>query len=318
MHPRERVLTFPKYLFTGKGAWRGYERLVTKYDVDHIYKAIDKFKWLLKEYLVPLPSFNRKLFSVPVKYIIKHYMPETWLIKAKRRYLDPLEDKALRLAMELSDVSGIPLDSFGVTGSILIGIHNLTLSDINLVVYGRKEAEEVRSSLREYLHRRGKLRGLSNNEILTLALNVSKSRAIPLHYAVKLYEHRWRRGFFEGVPFSVNPVPKVTELPSLYADVTFYPLVPVTVKVKVRKDLSLFYPPACEVSNVTFIEGPKIEPLLKVISYEGLYSDIMIEGYELLVRGLLQRVKEGSRTYYCVTVGVSEIRGGGYILPLNA
>ena len=163
----------------------------------------------------------------------------------------------------------------------------------------------------------GRLRRLTDEELAKLALRASKSRGIPLSYAIKLYRHRWRRGVFEGTPFSVNPIPKPSEIPPPDNRPVFYPLVPVTVKVKVNRDESLFYPPSCEVSDVTFLEGPEVRPLLKVISYEGLYSDVMVEGYELLIKGLLQRVKEAGSIYYCVTVGVSEVSGGGYILPLN-
>ena len=317
VHPKGRVISFPKYVFTGKGTWMGYERLVKEYGVVNVYKALDELKGKLIEYFVPDKVYNRKVFSVPEKRLVKRYLPESWPEAAKSRALDPLEERALRLIRALSDVSGVPSDSFGVTGSLLLGIHNTSFSDINLVVYGEEEALSVKRSMIEGRVEGAGIRRLSEEEILKSAIRASRSRSIPLPHSVKLYRFRWRKGVFEGRAFSITPVPKPDEITSTYGDMRFYPTVPITIKAKVVRDLSLFYPHVCEIGEVEVINGPEVYPIVSVISYEGLYSDVMIEGGIIEARGLLQRVKEGGRTYYSVAVGVSEVEGGGYILLLE-
>jgi predicted nucleotidyltransferase len=62
---------------------------------------------------------------------------------------DELEDamqRALEIALQLS---GLSLKNFGVFGSMLHGFHHPKFSDIDLIVYGRKENEKMREFLKE-------------------------------------------------------------------------------------------------------------------------------------------------------------------------
>jgi predicted nucleotidyltransferase len=62
---------------------------------------------------------------------------------------DKLEDAMQRVLETSLQLSGLSLKSFGVFGSMLHGFHHPKFSDIDLVVYGRKENEKMREILKE-------------------------------------------------------------------------------------------------------------------------------------------------------------------------
>jgi predicted nucleotidyltransferase len=62
---------------------------------------------------------------------------------------DQLEDAMQRVLETSLQLSGLSLKSFGVFGSMLHGFHHPEFSDIDLVVYGRKENDRMREILKE-------------------------------------------------------------------------------------------------------------------------------------------------------------------------
>lgn len=63
-------------------------------------------------------------------------------------YKDELEDAMQRVLETALQLSGLSLESFGVFGSMLHGFHHPKFSDIDLVVYGRKENDRMREILK--------------------------------------------------------------------------------------------------------------------------------------------------------------------------
>lgn len=63
-------------------------------------------------------------------------------------------------------------------------------------------------------------------------------------------------------------------------------------------------------------EGEDLD-IREVISYEGLYTDILQEGEQAMFRGLLERVeRECEEPYHRVLIGSMRLKGRGYIKPL--
>lgn len=67
------------------------------------------------------------------------------LIKSGPR--DDLEDATLRVLATVMDDSRTSSEAFGIFGSMLHGFHHPKFSDIDLIVYGRQEIAQVRSTL---------------------------------------------------------------------------------------------------------------------------------------------------------------------------
>jgi predicted nucleotidyltransferase len=76
---------------------------------------------------------------------------------------------------------------------------------------------------------------------------------------------------------------------------------------------SLFMPALYKVEEVEVIEGQvDVLPLRGVVSFEGLYRDVVDTGAEIEARGKLESVNE---QYYRLVIGTTALKGGGYIKP---
>jgi predicted nucleotidyltransferase len=67
---------------------------------------------------------------------------------------DQLVAAAQTILETVTQLSSLKFEDFGVFGSMLHGIHNPRLSDIDLVVYGRRKAAELVETLQELCHNR--------------------------------------------------------------------------------------------------------------------------------------------------------------------
>jgi hypothetical protein len=120
-------------------------------------------------------------------------------------------------------------------------------------------------------------------------------------------------------PFSIHPVKTESELNEGYGDKTYYPRGLVSLKAEVEDSSnSIFLPAIYKVRNVKFIEGPKVEPILEVVSYESLYDGLAEDGEKIVVRGKLELVKDNrnGEEYYRVLVGSPEGKGKEFIKPV--
>ena len=122
----ERVLCCLRYAPAG-GALR---KLGTTEADAYLLRHAPTYRFISKR-------LEARLHGVPPSRIRRHYRPReraAALLTASRR--DVLEQKAARL-LELLSSQGLPLDSLGLTGSLLIGAQT-PRSDLDFVIYGRE------------------------------------------------------------------------------------------------------------------------------------------------------------------------------------
>lgn len=290
-----------------------------------IPSLLETFQFLEKkhpQYLFYSPFYNVLMTAVPHQYITMHYKPEerlSRLLKAKR--LDRLQKKAKRLVSFLAKRSGIKHKFFGVTGSILLNIHRLNLSDIDITVYGLKNSLAVKRTLLES-------RSMQNSTIRRLegsALKAwcrAKTRSYPLTQdeAIELYRRRWNIGLFEETQFSVHPVKLEKEIHERYADKTYEPVGSVVAGAVVSEGSdSMFLPSIYRVREVKVIKGPQVSDIEEIVSYEGLYADLAEVEETILVKGKLEQVRDKriKQMYHRIVVGSPEGKGTEYIKPLT-
>jgi len=131
-----KVLCFLRYIPKG-GKW-------VKVSTD---EANAFLKQNAAQYLFYSKAKSACLHGVSIHDIAVHHSPkkrlQTLLTKTKT---DLIEQDCITLAHLLFD-KGMPLDRMGVTGSLLIGAQNKS-SDIDLVIYGRKNFQRVRECIK--------------------------------------------------------------------------------------------------------------------------------------------------------------------------
>lgn len=325
IHPPDRVISYVKYVPAESGLWGRndvrFHRIMRRYTM---LDLIDTLKFLERypEYLYYSHAMGIRMSAVPVEKILSHFKPEEkmrQMIEAGREELDPLERKALDLTLKMSDESGVPLENFGVTGSILLGIHQ-PFSDIDLTVYGMENSRRVKEALmRICSNRAADLQRFSGAKAEEWCLN--KSRLHPLTYeeARTLLDRKWNIGLFQGTAFSIHPVKFEREVKERYGERVFRPRGMIKITATVIDDSeSDFMPAKYLVEDVKVLEGLQVDDICEVASYEGLYAGIVNRGERIVAYGKLEHVTDNRRgeEYYRVLVGSQEAHGKDYIKPL--
>jgi len=325
VHPEGRVIAYLKNLPSKSGKWgsgeRRYERALKYYTMNCVTATIDFLTKSHPHYVQRLDADNITFSSVPVNRILKHYRPEEALAKiSRRKVLDTLQKKALELTGLLSETSTVQPNRFGVTGSLLIGIHNPAFSDIDLTVYGKKSSLNVKKALIHLLKDpESPVKGLIDENLEEWCKKKGELYPLTVEEAYKLYKRRWNRGRFKDTFFSIHPVRVEREVEEKYGDKTFTPIGIVEAEARVvDSSNALFMPAIYVVKDVQITFGPNVEGIEEVVTYDGLYEDLVYDGEYLICRGKLEMVedKQHSRIYHRILIGSSEAAGKDYIKPL--
>jgi len=324
VHPEDRVIAYLKYVPDSSGKWgrrdRRMRRALPNYTMHDLLETFRFLESYHPEYLHYFPVMGIKMSAVPLNRISTHFKPEekvSQLIRMER--LDGLQRKVVDLVNLISDESGVPTEFFGVTGSILLDIHQ-NFSDIDLTIYGKKNSESVKETLKQiYDDQNSLIRRFDEKESREWSLN--KSRKYPLTYeeALRILEKKWNCGVFHETPFSIHPVKLEEEVNEKYGDRIFKPegIVKIEAVVSDASEAD-FLPSVYKVKDVRVIEGRKVEDIFEVVSYEGLYGGLAEKGERILCYGKLERVfdRRIEEEHHRVLVGSKEAEGKDYIKPL--
>jgi len=321
-HPPNRVISYLKYVPArlgswGKGIWR-FKRVLHDYTIPSLLETFNFLERDYPHYLFYSPFYNILMTAVPLQFISRHYKPEeklAQLMKAKR--LDMLQKKVTRFVSLLSEKSSVPHEFFGVTGSILLNIHRLGVSDIDLTVYGWKNSLAVKRVLQEaYFQQTLNIRRLQGLALKNWCNGKTRTHPLTLNEALQVYKRKWNLGIFEDTEFSIHPVKLEEEVNEEYADKTYEPLGIVVIGAVVAENSdSIFLPAVYHVRDAKVVKGPEVADIEEVVAYEGLYGDLAEVGESILVKGKLELVrdKKNRRKYHRVVVGSPEGKGAEYV-----
>ncbi|MBS7625947.1 hypothetical protein KEJ51_02740 [Candidatus Bathyarchaeota archaeon] len=320
-HPAGRVLSYLKYYPEAKGKWRRlsqtYDRAIKYYDIPHLKDAVRLVSERCSRYLYRDDLLNITFTAVPLEAVGVHYKPEEKLksfIDGEK--LDPLQKKALDLALKLSRNSDIQLSKFGVTGSILIGLHQQEFSDVDLTIYGKQSGLRVRECMIDIFNSGDQELVRSPPELNPTPARESRLRLMNREQLKIFYERKWNRGLFRGTPFSINPVLEPSDVKERYGDYKYVPQGIVEAEGTVTDaSESIFVPARYVVSDVKVKSGLEVKEILEVVSFDRDYGDVALEGERISVRGKLERVERlrGRDSYFRIVVGSIECGGADYI-----
>ena len=314
IHPPGRVFAYLKYVLGEAKP----NRVLRFYSVPHVEETMKLLAQKHPEYLFEDPYSGLRFPAVPLSKIKTHYKPEEGLSRIRASPKDVLEEKAARLAELLAERAGVPLGRFGITGSILLGIHNLAYSDIDLIVYGLRESLKVKEALLSlYGEAESRVQRFSGGKLKAWCEEKSKLHPLTFEEALEIYRRTWNRGIFEGTVFSVHPVQADYEVAERYGGKRFKAREVVEGEAYIEDaSHSIFLPAVYKVRNVK-VRGKSLEEVLKLVSFEGLYGGIFTEGERVRFRGLLEEVEDLklNRVYWRVLIGSRAAKGHDYIKP---
>jgi predicted nucleotidyltransferase len=316
VHPPDRLVAYLKYTPAGAGKWaRGevaYRRELPYYHVRHVRRTLE---WLEAEhprYLWTDPATGLRFSHVPRDAVAHHYVPERRLAEILATPADALERETRDLTTLLARSAGVPLDALGISGSILLGLHNPAFSDIDLLIYGAEHARRLRAVID----------GLESEGLVPLpaARRVAWREETAARFGLApdamadLDARRWHYRLFRGRYVSLHPTRADEEIREGYGDRRYAPLGRAVVEARVTDaGEAMFLPAVYRVADVRWLEGPP-GPLDEVVSFEGLYCDAAESGERILVTGHLEAEQVGGRR---LVVGSGFLPDGGTLRVLR-
>ena len=310
VHPPGRYAAYLKYTPASAGKWaRGdvaYRRALPYYHVRHVRRTLE---WLEAEhprYLWTDPATGLRFSHVPVDAVARYYVPQRRLAEIVADPADALERETRDLATLLAGAAGLPLEAFGVSGSILLGLHNPEFSDIDLLVYGAENARRLRAVI-DGLGREGLVR-LPDDRRAQWRADTAARFGLDPAWAADLEARRWHYRLFRGRYVSLHPTRADHEIREAYGDRRYAPLGRAVVEARVTDaGEAMFLPAVYRIGEVRWHEGEP-GPLEEIVAFEGLYSSAAEAGERILVTGHLEGESAGARR---LVVGSGFLPDGG-------
>lgn len=313
-HPEKRVFAFLKYIPSdfkkffkidflerewkiGKMKLYRAEKLYTTQNYQSLLETLRKN---FPGYVYFCPFREKDIISAPLSSIKKFYVPRECVKRiGKLKRKDSLQKLALEFINLLSSESNVPIEDFGIHGSIALNMHTQQ-SDIDIVVYGSKNFRSLENTVQK-LVKVGILSYVFNNR-----LDVARKY----------------KGRFRGKIFMYNAVRKPEEVNSKYGLYKFKPLKPVSFSCTVEDDSEAMFRPALyKIKDYRPLnelsELPREKTPEAVVSMIGCYRNVAKKGDKIEVSGMLERVEnvETGKTHFQVVVGTG-ICEEEYIWPI--
>ncbi|HUK84921.1 MAG TPA: nucleotidyltransferase domain-containing protein [Candidatus Acidoferrum sp.] len=303
-HPDDRVFAFLKYIPAKfkklfevemlERTWKFGENQLFRaeklYTAKNYKTFIEAFRTNFPDYLYYDSFRNKELITAPLDRIEQVFVPKdrlVWLQNLPKR--DKLQQMALDLIHLISKESNVPLDDFGVHGSIALNMHSPE-SDIDFVIYGTENFRLV-------------------EEAIIRLVNTAK-----LSYIIgnRLEAARKFQGKYCGKIFMYNATKKPEQVKEKYGAYHYIPLEAVRFLATVCDDTETMYRPAIyKISsykpqdNQSELDLDKIP--IQVVSNIGCYRNIARIGNEIKVSGKLERVESttSNEVFYQVVIGTA-------------
>ncbi|MBU6500533.1 MAG: hypothetical protein KGJ89_03715 [Patescibacteria group bacterium] len=314
-HPRGLVIVKPKYIPTDKISssalplryihGRKLNRLNMWISKERLKKYLADFKRAYPDYVHFSKNHGTWFFAVPEKKIERVYDSRKGLQELMKMPAASL-DGHLRNVMEFVKFlkrSGVPLKDFGLTYSTLVGHYFLGISDINIVVYGKKNFWKVIGFLEKAKH--PNLRFKTDKE--WIEYHKKRGRTLVLNKKEFLFHSRRKKweGFWNGNLFLILGVEKPNEVSVSWNKEKYKPLGIFKVHGKIKSDHhSGVRPGLYEIENGKVL-GKKDEiPLKYIVFFTRNFAMQAKKGENVEAQGLLESsTDKDGKEYYRLVLG---------------
>ncbi len=305
VHPPNKVIAFPRFIPTPQGTRGSQKDLYSK-----IYSLSERFKFLEQNspnLIVHDPVFDETLCEVPIDMIKKHYKPiEKLRLLRTSKKLGDLERKALQLVEALKEAADIPWSAIGISGSVLVGLYT-SKSDIDPVVYGVENCRRAYAALENLLKdNASKFKPYSREEVQALFDFRSKDTIMSFEDFARVEKRKAFQGKFDGTDYFIRFVKDWSQISEQYGDVCYKNSGYAKITATIADDSeALFTPCTYKIENVKVVEGPKLEPIMEIVSFRGRFCEQAKKGEAITAQGKVERVidKRKEREYYRVILG---------------
>jgi predicted nucleotidyltransferase len=279
-----------------------------KFYEDEGWKFIEKN---FPHYMIFHKPLNKKVVGIECPNIMEVRKPEE---KLKRFFEEEPGDELLastRRVLEFVNASAcLPLDGFGVFGSLLHGFYHPKYSDIDLIVYGRRNLTRIHETLRElFLDKGVPLKNeFETNESIKGKIwrfkNISPKEYI-WHQRRKMVYAVFQDNFSKRrIKVEFEPVKGWNEIQNEYESmkmVTWKGWIKALARVKDDAD-GPFMPSIYHVEILELLEGPKVDDIERVVSYLEEFRMQARRDEKVYVEGNLEKVETSSGIFHQITL----------------
>jgi uncharacterized protein len=316
LHPPDKVTAYLKYSPAAEGRWRrqgtAYHRELAYYHAHQVGQTLDTLQAHYPGYIHYCPVRDMTFSMVPHDRVQTYYYPEERLAQLLSAPVDSLEEEVARLVEDIRTAVDIPLINLGITGSILLSIHDPSFSDIDLMVYGREAVNQLRMAVTES-HIAG-TSPLDESFLGGWRKEIAEHHALTDQEVHWLVARRWNFMYYgQGRYLSLHPVRTDAEIREVYGEHTYRDAGVVKLRAIISDAAdSIFLPALYGIEQVKVLEGPPVE-INEICSYEGLFSQAADVGLEIEAQGKLERLDQGP--VHRLVIGSSHRTGIEYLKP---
>jgi len=305
VHPPDKIVAYLRYVESPNGDRRKGEKTYIK--VYSISEREEILKEKYPEYLCYDPVFGDRMQEVPNRRVSKIYKPQNKvsnLLKEPR--LDRIERDAIEFICLLHDLSNVDLGKIGVSGSILVDLYKED-SDIDVIVYGKKNCLAIHATLKEEMKRRNSpIRRYDLEGLKKLYEFRSKDTWMPLKDFIRMERRKFMQGTFRGRDFFMRFIPDWNEVNERYGDRIYVPSGYVKIKARIADDSeSIFTPCRYLIEDVRILDGVKVRGLKEIVSFRGRFCEQARKDEIVVAQGKLEKVIEKNGTeFFRLILGV--------------
>jgi len=296
-HPGDRVLSILRYIPDETG-----DRIKNDIKYKRVYDLKYTGKYLKRNYphyLSYIEELDLTLQSVPIQNIKNLYNPREKIKEIINISYEP-SITLRKFVNAIIEESGVSIDSFGISGSLLIGLHKPE-SDIDLNVYGRKDGIKVYDALKKLRQKNNWINSYDTDTIRKVLESRWRDTGINLDIFLDIEIKKVLHGLIDGREYFVrllNPTP---------IEYKSRPINVVTIRRIIEDDSESIFTP-CRYS----FDNSDEEEIRGVLSYRGKFTEQVKKGELVEARGMLEEVWKENKREYRLVLG----RKGDYLLPV--
>jgi predicted nucleotidyltransferase len=262
------------------------------------------------QYTVFYEPLQERFVGVPRVHIVKTRKPdEIFRQLARTQTRDDLLKALHDLSRLIMSKSGLSDSDFGVFGSLLHGFYHPSLSDIDLIIYGREKLKKLRSSLEDIYREKSSLRNEFESE---KALEGKRWKFV--NYTPKEYLRHQRRKMIYAIykrkknertiKAEFEPVKDWKEICNEYdtdTRVSNKGWIKAVARVAEDQDAP-FIPSIYTIEVDEILEGPEAENIQRILSYVEEFRMQAERDEFVCVEGNLEEVVTRTKTFHQITL----------------
>ncbi|MCX8150674.1 MAG: nucleotidyltransferase domain-containing protein [Candidatus Bathyarchaeota archaeon] len=282
------------------------------------YKFYDDEGWKFIHKNYPRYAITHEMLGVTVLGVNRAYISEVREPSVRLKELvavepaDKLHAATLRVLNVSLKRSGLSVDNFGVFGSILHGFHHPDYSDIDLIIYGRRQIEKMRQALEVlYAEHDSGFR----NEFETDAAIAGKKWRFKNFTPKEFLWHQKRKFIYalyddkaqsgRVIKAEFEPVKKWKEIKNEYNPQT--KIVPkdwVRIKARITEDVDApFIPSVYSIEPLEVLSGSRtVLEATRVISYLEEFRQQVQKDETVIVEGNLEEVVSTKGSFHQIAL----------------